>query len=513
MERQEAATDTLVRKFLNIPVLLAILLLALLLATAGNYGIFGDELYYIACSKHLDFGYVDHPPLIALLTLLSQAMFGNSLLGLRLFPALAGAATVLLAAALARELGGGKYAQGLASLTVLVCVALLAFFSFMSMNAFDVLFLTLCSLILIKILNGASVKLWLLFGLVAGIGLQNKLTMLVFGFAAILGLLLTRQRRFLASKWPYWGGLIAGLVFLPYLIWQATHGWPTLEFIRVVQQYRNIFHTPISFFTQLILALNPLIFPVWAVGLLSFFFGKDSAKYRSLGILSITFLVIYMLSRSQIYYVVPLMPMLFASGAVSVERMTTRIKWKWPNPAIALLLLLSGIMLAPLAVPILHVESFITYSNAIGLLENIRMYDRVSLPIHFGFRFGWKELTESVAQVYNSLPAAEKAECAILTNTYSKASAINYFGPELGLPTAISGHNNYWIWGPLDYTGEVVICIGFDEHFLGQIFRSVELATVFNHPYVMAWETNQPIHVCRRPVAPLSELWPMLRGY
>ena len=193
-------------------------MLTLQLITAGRYGIFGDELYYIACSKHLAFGYVDHPPLVALLTLLCRIFFGESLLGLRFMAALAGAVTVLLTAGIARKLGGNKFAQGLSALMVLVSMAFPALFSFLSMNAFDILICTWCVYLLISILNGASPRTWLLFGLVVAIGCLNKYTMLVFAFATVIGLLLTRERRWFASPWPYLGGIIAVLIFLPHII-------------------------------------------------------------------------------------------------------------------------------------------------------------------------------------------------------------------------------------------------------------------------------------------------------
>ncbi len=515
MEIQETAAGTLVSKFFNIPVILAIFLVALLLATANNYGIFRDELYYIACGEHLDFGYVDQPPLVALLTRLSLILFGNSLLGLRLFPALAGAATVLLAAVIAKELGGGKFAQGLASLTILAAMSLSVFFGTMSMNPFEVLIWTICAYLLIRILNGASPKLWLLFGLVAGIGLQNKHSMLVFGFAVVVGLLLTRQRRLLASPWPWLGGLIAALIFLPNLIWQAANGWPTLEFLRNAQLYKNYPVSPLDFLLQLTIALNPLTMPIWIAGLLFFFFGKDAAKYRTLGIMFVACFVVFVLQRSKFYYIVPAIPLLLAAGAVAIERLTRRIGWKWLNPAIAFLLVISGGFLTPLALPILPVESFISFSQTIGMLENIRTerHEQVALPQHFADRFGWREMAETVAEVYNGLPEEEKAKCAIFTRNYGEAGAIDYFGPELGLPNAICGHNSYWFWGPRDYSGEVVICFGYSREWLEEHFAQVEEAAVIGHRYAMAYETNLPVYICRQPLVPLPDLWPDLKYY
>lgn len=207
------------------------------------------------------------------------------------------------------------------------------------------------------------------------------------------------------------------------------------------------------------------------------------------------------------------MPLLFCAGAVALERLIKRVGWKWLGPVIVMMLLISGSILAPLAVPILPVEDFISYSSAIGLFEHVKMYERVELPIHFGWRFGWREMVEKVALVYDGLSESEQAKCAILTGNYGKAAAIDYFGPDLGLSNALCGHNSYWLWGPGDYTGEVIISIGFGEETLKTMFESIELATVIKHPYAMAWETNQPVYICRQPVSPLKQIWPAMKRY
>jgi 4-amino-4-deoxy-L-arabinose transferase-like glycosyltransferase len=205
----EKALTRAVKFHFWIPLLLAALMVVMQLAVAGNYGYFADEMYLVDCSRHLDIGYIDHPPFSVLVAGLSTALFGTSILGLRLWPALAGGLTVLLAAAMAREMGGGRFAQSLASMLIFAVIVLPALFNFFSMNAFDILLVTIAAWLLIKLLKAPSPKLWLLFGLVAGIGLQNKLTMLVFGFSAAAALLLTRKRRLLVSPWPWLAGFIA----------------------------------------------------------------------------------------------------------------------------------------------------------------------------------------------------------------------------------------------------------------------------------------------------------------
>ena len=218
------------RLHLIIPMVVAVAFLILELTFGLNYGIFRDEMYFIQCGENLDFGYVDQPPMVALVARLSTTLFGYSLLGLRLWPALLGAATVLMTAAIARELSGGRFAQGLAATAILAAIFFPSAFGTLNISSIEIAIWTAAFWVLIKILKGGSPRLWLLFGLIAGLGLETKISALVFGFAVVAGLLLTRQRRQLAIPSPYVGGAIALVLFLPHVIWQMLNGWPTLEF-------------------------------------------------------------------------------------------------------------------------------------------------------------------------------------------------------------------------------------------------------------------------------------------
>jgi hypothetical protein len=495
-----------------IPLLLAALMMVMQLTVAGNYGYFADEMYLVDCSRHLDFGYIDHPPFSVLVAGLSTALFGTSILGLRLWPALAGGLTVLLAAAMARELGGGRFAQSLASMLIFAAIVLPALFNFFSMNAFDILLVTIAAWLLVKILKAPSPKLWLLFGLVAGIGLENKLTMLVFGFSAAVGLLLTSKRRLLASPWPWVAGLIALVIFSPYVVWQVLHGWPTLEFINLATNFRNPEMLPLEFFLQITLALNPLTVIFWVGGLVYLLLGKDTAAFRALGAAFVVFIVVFMLNRAQVYYIAPIMPLVLAAGAVATERFIKRINWRWLKPVVAVYVSLSAIVLMPLAIPILPVEDFIAYSRSIGLLEKIKLYDMNNLPIHFGYRFGWEELTAQVEDAFLKLSPSEKQRCTIMANGYAKTAALNFLGPAKGLPRAVSGCLSCYYWGPGDPKNDVVILVGFGTDFADKYFADVKLISIFTHPYIMPWETNQPIFICKKPYRPLAEVWGDFKG-
>lgn len=487
------------RSFITIPNIVALIFLLAVLITTGNYGMFRDEYYYVACGERLDFGYVDHPPMVALFARLSTILFGGSLLGLRLFPALAGVATILMTARIARELGGGKTAQALAALMIPCSSIFLALFSFLSMNAFEILLWTVAAFVLIRLLNGADPKYWLLFGLIAGIGLQTKISMLVFGFSIVVGLLLTRNRKLLASQWPYIGGAIAFVIFLPFVIWQIVNGWPTLEFIYNATQIKNYPLSPVGFFTQIMVAANPVLLPVWLLGIVFFFFGKDSAKLRPFGYAFVIAFAVFVFQKSKFYYLIPIFPLLFAGGAVALERWFNKISWKWLKPVVYSFAAFSGIMVAPLTLPILPVQTFIDYSGAIGLLETIKMEntERVALPQHFADRFGWKEMVKTVSEAYESLPPDEKEKCELFAGNYGEAGALDFYGGDYNLPKALCGHNSYSFWGIKDSSFEMIIAVGVGRERLEQFYESVELVATHSHPYAMSYEAHVPIYVCK----------------
>jgi 4-amino-4-deoxy-L-arabinose transferase-like glycosyltransferase len=240
-----------------------------------HYGYFVDELYYLACSRRLDWGYVDQPPLIALITWIARSLLGDSLPAIRFLPAVAGAVKVGLTALLARELGGRLFAQGLAAIVALVAPGFLAMDNLLSMNTFEGLFWLICAWLLTRIIKSENQKLWIWFGIGAGVGLQNKHSMLIFGSGVILGLFLTPQRRWLADRWLWISSAIAFLIFAPNLLWNIHHQFPFLELQgNISSSGRNVSLGPMAFFGQQILTMHPLALPIWLAGLWFYFFSK-----------------------------------------------------------------------------------------------------------------------------------------------------------------------------------------------------------------------------------------------
>ncbi len=496
-------------------VYLALFKVLLHLLTAGNYGYFRDELYYVAAGERLDLGYVDFPPLVALVARITHVLFGDSLVALHVFPALAGAVVVVLTGLMARELGGGRFAQGLAAIATLIAPTILVFGTWLSMDAFDQLFWVLALYVLLLILKRDRPRLWLAFGLVAGLGLLTKLTMLYLGLAVFLALLLTRARRHLLTAWPWLGGALAFAFLLPYVIWEAVHGWPTFEFWSNYGAKVDP-ASPVEFIVEQIVTMQPPTLPLWLAGLFYYLFSRDGSPYRALGWIFVILFAIFMIQNAKFYFLAPAYPMLFAAGAVVAERFAGRRNWNWLKPAYPIVLVISGIVVAPLTVlPVLPVDTLARITGAAGGDAGVQVETRevAQLPQNFADRFGWTNMTATVARVYEGLPAGERPRACILAGNYGEASAINFFGPAQGLPDAISGHNSYYIWGPGDCSGQVVISVGVPRERLEKEFGEIQRRATVRCEYCMPDENNLPVYVCRDSKTSLREDWPRFRHY
>jgi hypothetical protein len=496
----------------SIVLLLTLALAKLLIQFAGinHYGFFRDELYYMACGEHLAWGYIDQPPLIALIAWFARHAFGNSIFDVRLLPALAGAAVVFLTGWIARELGGGLFAQFLAALAMLFAPAYLAFDSFLSMNAFEPLFWVLCAWIAIRIVKGESPKLWVAFGAIAGLGLENKHTMLVFGFALLAGLLLSRKGNLFRSKWIWIGGAIALAMFLPNLIWEARNGWPQILVVRNAQEFKNVEIGPLRFFVDQILFLQPIELPVWLAGLVWFFAAPEGKRFRFLGWAYLIVMIIFICLHGKSYYALPIYPMLMAAGGVALEQVFFAAqRRRWLAWSYCVLVLIAGLITLPFGVPLLPVDTFIRYSEILPYARGVKTErdPTVALPQLYGDMFGWKNMAASVARVYDGLPPQDRASCAILAGNYGEAGAIDYYGPALGLPKAISGHNNYFLWGPRNYSGECVIVFGENADRYARLFGEAQLVATITDHHAMPSEQGVHVYICRKPSAPLAILW------
>jgi len=493
---------------------MALVKLLVHLHAAHRYGYFVDELYLLACGQHLDWGYVDHPPLAPLIAQAIRVTLGDSLMAIRLLPALAGAGTVLLAGAMARELGGGRRAQALAALCALLAPGSLAMDHYFSMNAFEPLFWMGCAYLAIRIVRTGNGKLWLWFGSLAGLGLENKHSMLIFGFGVALGLVFTRERRWLRSPWLWAGAGIAFLLFLPNLWWNIRHHFPFLELqANIRRNGRDVALPPLKFLAQEALAMLPLSVPVWLAGLWFFFFHRQGKPYRLLGWAVLATAAIIMAMNPRIYYLFPAFPLLFAGGAVAWEGWLDAPRVRWAIPVYAALTILMGTLLAPMAIPLLPPETYIRYAAAIHLqqprIENHRLGP---LPQIFADQFGWEEMAATVAGVYNALPPETRRQTAIFAQIYGQAGAIDLFGPKYGLPPAISAHQSYFLWGPRGYTGDSMIVMDDRQERLEELFREVKKVAHVSHPYSMPYN-HFDVFYCQGIRMPIGDLWPKIKRW
>jgi 4-amino-4-deoxy-L-arabinose transferase-like glycosyltransferase len=493
--------------------ILALLDFAVHMLVAGNYGYFRDELYYIAGGRHLAFGYVDFPPMIAVLAALMHALTADNLIAIHVIPALAGACLVFVTGLMARELGGDRFAQALAALAALVTLVFMATASIFSMDILDALWWALAALIIVRLIRRDEPRLWLLFGLVAGLGLLTKLTMLFFGFALVGGLLFTPGRAYFRSRWLWLAGLIALAMLLPYAVWNAVNGWPTLEFWR---HYGGLTGGgPLGFLANQIVTLNPFTLPLTIAGLV-FYFRKPAGKpYRLLGWAYVVLYALFTAINAKAYFLAPAYPMLFAGGAVQLEQVARRLQWRWLRVALPATLAVSGLLLAPLAMPILSPAAFArTYARLTDIGNSGAGQQKAGIfPQYLGDRFGWTTMTATVAQVYDRLPPAERAQACVFTNNYGEASALSFLGEAYHLPPALSGHNTYYLWGPGPCTGAVVLTVGQTRQDDEKAFRSVVQVATTSCTYCMAYEDNLPVYLCTQPRAPLPALWATVKHF
>ena len=500
-------------------VLCAVKVVLHVFTSVRHYGYFRDELYYLDMARHLDWGYVDAAPLIAVYARIALAL-GGSLAALRILPALAGAGLIALTMFIARELGGGRYAQFLAGLCILLCPAELSVDSLMTMNAWEPLYWMGCMLVVARILRTGDSRLWLWFGLIAGLGLENKHSTLSFGFAVTAALLLTHHRREFTHRWIWIAGAISLALFLPNLIWQIRHHFPTIEDLaNVRREGKNVVLPPLAFVKEQILDLHPILLPVWMAGLIWFL---RERRWRVLGLTFVIFFVLMEVAHAKNYYVFPIYPMLLAGGAVVVETaITPRLgipllakaatsgapaARTGARVAIVAIIVLAALPAIPLVTWMLPPERLLAYEETIDFKPakaEVHMQSLLAQPI--ADQFGWREMVREVASIYNSLPPEERPLTGIWAGNYGEAGAINQFGPPYGLPHAYSRHQNHWYWGPPPVVYKNLIVIQWS---LEDVRDNCASYQTFEH--YERWgmgEENQPIYLCRGVEFDIQKIW------
>jgi hypothetical protein len=491
------------------------LLCHLFLNISGGYGLFRDELYYIACAANPDIGYVDHPPLSVWILSAMITLFGDSLFVVRLVPAIASALSVFFTGLITISLGGKRFAVFFACLFSFSFINL-AMAGVYSMNSLEILSWTVVAYVALLIVQEGKNQHWIVLGVVLGLGLLNKIGVLFLGAGIFVGMIATKERKWFATPWPYVAGAIAFIMFLPYVFWNIRNDLAHLEFIENASSEKYASLSPLSFLIGQILINNPIALAVWVPGLFALFFNKHLKQYKFLAFLFvIPFIILVLNGTSKAEYLAPAYAILWAAGCVWWGQMIQRSVYTRVAFGVLFTLWLAlTIALTPMVLPVLPVEQYIAYAKQMDFEpESSEGKELAELPQFYADMFGWKEKAAGVAKVFDTLSEDEKAKCAIYSTNYGRCAAIDYYGKQYGLPKSIGGHNNYWIWGPRGFNGDVLIAIGGELEDHKKSFREVTQVSTIDCKYCMPYEDNVPVFLCRNLYRDINEIWPRVKHY
>ncbi len=471
-----------------------------------GYGFFRDELYYLVCGHHLAWGYVDQPPLVAVQARIAETLFGLSPTGIRILSFAAGGLLVGLTGILTWQLGGKRSAQILAMTAVLAAPVFLGISNFLSMNSFEPCFWMGVMLVLLRIADGsAGPRAWLIFGLLAGLGVENKHSTAFFLLALLVGLLLSPQRRILWTRWCAAGVVLLILLALPNLIWQWVHHFPTYEMLsNIAHSDKNIKLPPLAFLLQQANMLFPGTAPLWIGGLAWLAFVRKARPWRFAALTYLVFLVLLMALHAKDYYLAPIYPVLFAAGAAARSHLP-RLRWVIVGYTAVLGLALCFIT-GPIVLTLLPPASYRAYVSHFPGADAKQEKFSSPLPQYLSDRFGWPQMVEGFAARYVALPPDERAQTGIFCRNYGEASAVNVLGPKYGLPTAISGHQNYFYWGWNGYTGESVLTFNNNIDGYRQYYGEVVDLGLFDSPWTRYSERQHYLWL-RHRVRPYALDW------
>lgn len=475
-----------------------------------RFGIHHDELYFLACGRHLELGYVDHPPFVPWLARIVEETFGANLVVLRLPAVLAGAAALMLTLLLVQRLGGGAFAQWLAGLSTLAAPVFLRTHNMLTIPSFEPLVWLGVAHLLLTLVREDRPRLWLAVGTVCGAGLWIKHSTLFLGFGLLVALLATPHRRNLRSRWLWAGGALAMAIFLPQLVWQVLNGWPTVEFLTDLNGSVMAGISKLQFTLGQMLYLNPVTAPVWIVGLVSCFRKPADSAERLFGWIWVGVFGLLFVIDSKIYYTAPAYPMLLAVGSVAWERFARKARRPLLRPAVLGTVAAGFLVFLPLSLPMLSIDDTERFIGTISFGQFDNVYE---LTADLRGQFGWRERAEGVAEVWRSLSEEERATAVIIGDWYGPAGAIDLYGPDLGLPAAYSTHLSYHLWRTPPAGTEIFVMAGENPDDVAEFFEEFEVARTVEVPEGNPWQRHFPISVARRPKADVTEVWPGLREY
>ncbi|WP_298473177.1 glycosyltransferase family 39 protein [uncultured Maribacter sp.] len=482
-----------------VPTILFLSIVKFIIQLLGNrnYGFHRDELLHLSVSEHLDWGFMEFPPLIAVIGKISYWLFGYSLIGVRLFPTLAGIAILVLCCLMVKELGGKSKAILVAGISVLAFLPFYRNHTLFQPVAFDQLFWTLGFYFIIRFINVQNKFFLILLGITFGVGLMNKYTIVVWAFGLFVGLFFYQKGSLFKNKWLYISVLISLLIFSPNIIWQIQNNFPLFQHLQALNENQLDTIKPMEFGLE---QLNfPFTLTISLFGLFALIFGRNLKKYRSIGIASLVIFVTMWLLNSKAYYVFAIYPILFAAGAVKVETLLQK-KPNWIY-IIAAVILIPSVYFIPELTPVLPINKYVKYR------QKKEQNGRVELTGDYADMFGWEEQVKLVDSVYQALPAKEKNNCVLWAENYGEAGALKILGNKYGLPNPISRHGSFWTWGYGNKDAEVWISLGNEKQSVEYVFDEVELVKIITHKYAIGEENGIPLYICRKPKVDIAKWW------
>jgi hypothetical protein len=488
-----------------------------------GYGYFRDEFYYIACGRHLAWGYVDHGPIVAVQARMSELLFGDSVFAIRILSAVAGALTIFLTGIIAWALGGHRPAQALAMLGLFISPQFIGTDGYLSMNSWEAVFWMACALALILMLRGRwSERWWIFFGICAGIGLLNKPSMTFFLIALGLGLLCTSARRILFTRWAAFGIALMALIALPNLLWQVHNHWPTLEFLRNgAKEHKNIVLNPLQFFLAQFGNMHPVNVLLWIPGIVALLRARSIKNMRWFGLTYLFFYAMMEALHAKDYYLQGIYPAVFAAGGIAWEHLFANSRSVlrgqiFAFPVFESILLITGVLILPMSSPVLAPATWVRYTTAMHLHgDKLETASTGPLPQFYADRFGWNEMVSTMVAAYRSLPPEERDRACIFTTNYGEAGAMDLLGHKMepSLPPAIAGQNSYWMWGTHGCAFDVVIgVVDATPAEMLERYESVQLVGHLDNPYAMPFE-HKNIFILRHRRPSQKVMWDDFKFY
>ena len=476
-----------------------------------EYGYFRDELYYVSIGDQFSFSNLDMLPLSPLYLKLFTLVLGYSIKVIHLASSLLGAVALLLTCLITKELGGKKYAILITGIFMLFS-GFVIFGALFTYDSIDFLVIVAVLYLLVKIFNTNDQRLWFFVGIILGIGLMNKLTILFFGLAIFVSLWLVPQRKMFKTIYIWIAGIIALLFLTPYLLWQYKNNWYFLDFASAYAGGSSYLASFLEFIWNQILPNNIATLPIWLTGLYLLLFSSKWKKYRLFGIMYVFLFLLFYKIGAKLYFLIPMYSILLSVGSIKLEeKFSNSIKTKIAIPIVYILL---SLPLLPMLVPLLPLNYFISYAKVLGVDAGIKYENNRlnQLPQHFADRFGWEELVRDISIEYHDIPNGNEQNAGILTNNWGIASAVHFYKDKYKLPEPTSNDGWYYFEAIRNNNfRNIYICVGFDERSLSRAFNTVIKKRIFIHPYCMPYENNRPIYFCADPKVDIAQYFKVRR--